>query len=169
MEIEIPDGVAAVSLALVGGVRVLLRSDGRFHCTECDKHELADLVAADFGAAGDYVTICQHIRDVAMRGVVRLATDEDGRRYPEFVWLRGGGKTIARWPAKNDPDGARSVLLDVLRKTRLDVQTITGLRDEILANLRAKGYIVVPEWAGRSRERTWPTGRGARALDLEDV
>lgn len=168
MAIDIPRDVAAVSLAVVGCARVLLRSDGRLHCVECDKAELADLAAARFG------DLCQHIMDVAQKGVVRMATDEQGRRYPEFVWLRGGHKTLAHHPRKNDPDGAREVLMGVLNTIALQTRGTSdsfraSVADQILANLRAKGFIVVPEWAGTSRGPVlYDTGRTARALDLEE-
>lgn len=170
MAIEIPEGVGAVSVAVVGYARILLRSDQKLHCVDCDQVVAHDWTGVD--------VVCQHLRDLGKRGLVRLARDEEGRVYPEWVWHRGGGKIASRWPALDDPDDARGILAGVLSQSmprgwrRVDEvsgkDTCRDLAETVLANLRAKGYAVMPEWLGKPRAaRHVPSGRGFRALDLE--
>lgn len=172
MAIQIPDGVRAVSIGVVGYARVLLRSDALFHCVDCDKTE-----PATAGGPSTDPAACDHIGDVRRRGVVRYLRDERGRSYPEFVWLRAGGKIVARWPEVDDPDSARETLVVVLKETtdlpfrRLDDESIGKVVDTILVNLSYKGYCVVPEWCStgpRPKARAKLAGRGARLFDVSD-
>jgi hypothetical protein len=170
MAITIPDGVGAVSLAVVGHVRVLLRSDGRYHCTACDfpAHVSAQQMP------------CSHLTDVSRRGVVTFTLEPapSTRRYPVFTWRRGGGTTAAPWPPSDDPDHARLVLEGVLadalpRSWRVDpegaAEACRVVAENIIVNLRYKGYVVMPEWLSKPRPSTpAPSTRGYRAIDLEE-
>lgn len=163
MQIKIPDGVGAVSLGVIGDARVLLRSDRYLHCTECNVTALTDATPPK----GDE---CEHLEQVLRLGVVRVLRDEEGRAYPEFVWHRSPHRTVAFWPPVDDPDNARGVLLQVLKDaTRLDEAFRKRLVQDILTNLRYRGYCVVPEWAaGPRKARPALSGRGARLFDLTD-
>lgn len=176
-EIEVPEGVGFASLAVVGRVaRVLLRSDGRFHCAFCRLSPTIDDVQVDMETAGGTGAACAHIRDVYRMGVIHLDSGPDLRLYPVFVWKRGGQKTVAHWPSSTDPDGAIAALAEALEATTRGTSTFWALRgglstaiaEAAMLQMRRKGYVVVPEWLSRvkPKDASQPTGRGARVIDF---
>lgn len=180
MAIDIPDGVSAVHLAVVGRTaRVLLRSDGRLHCAQCDQTGTWTSVGIALDAARLTLGACAHLGEVARKGLVRQAVHpKSGARGHEWVWHRTGEKFAAFPPDPDDPDNARPVLAGVLvdampRSWRDDGQGAAeyaeSLADVVLANLRARGYVVLPEWAEGPRPATAVarSTRGFRAYRLE--
>jgi hypothetical protein len=172
--VEVPAGVGVASLAVVGNTaRVMLRSDCRFLCVACGLSPTvigdADSPVADWSA---------YWHDVRRQGVVRLLLDAAGRQYPEFIWHRGRGVTVAPWTDKGDPDGAIGILAEAIRHVgrtmdrgfgySIDERVARVAASEAIRRMRYKGYVVVPEWMSRAKPATTGTTRGARVFDFGD-